>query len=80
MKYINNQGIAEIQEFLIRHHRLADRFRADCPMSKDMLLAWAMDAEFHMSQGNPPSIEIRSFDTLDGMTRTYTISQDGISE
>jgi len=80
MKYVNNKGIAEIQDFLIRHHRLAERFRGDCPMGKSMLLGWAKDAEFQMWEGNPPSIEIRSFDTLDGMTRTYTISQDGISE
>ena len=70
---INAQGLAEIHAFLGQAHKLGrDHFTAD------MLRAWAADAEFQMSEGNSPTIEIRSFDSANGRTVTFTISAAGI--
>lgn len=70
---INAAGLAEIAAFLVAHHKKGgDHFTAD------MLSAWAADAERHLSEGNTPTIEIRSWDAVSGHTETYTISDAGI--
>lgn len=70
---VNQTGLNEIAEFLGTHHRLGrDHF------TSDMLNAWAFDAEFQLSEGNPASIEIRSLDTASGHTETLTISAEGL--
>ena len=70
---VNAAGLAEIQEFLADNHKLGgDHFTAD------MLRAWAADAEFQLAEGNSPTIEIKSRDTLSGHTETYTISDAGL--
>jgi hypothetical protein len=47
-------------------------------MTMGMLNAWASDAEFQMGEGNPPSIEIKAWDSMNGCTQEYTISEAGI--
>ena len=70
---VNDTGLAEIQAFLADNHKLGgDHFTAD------MLSAWAADAERHLSEGNTPTIEIRSWDAVSGHTETYTISDAGL--
>ena len=70
---VNNVGLAEIREFLAANHRLGgDHF------TPDMLRAWAADAEFQMSEGNPPRIEIRAADCVHGWTTEYDISDAGL--
>lgn len=72
-KVVNERGLKEIKEFLADNHRLGgDHF------TNDMLRAWAADAEFQMAEGNPPCIELRSFDCVHRRTMEYTISDDGI--
>jgi hypothetical protein len=72
MSAVNAVGLSEIREFLATHHK------RDEPFTLENLRAWARDAEFQMSEGNPPSIEIRAFDTLSGRAEQYTISTAGI--
>lgn len=69
---INDRGLNEIAGFLGARHKLGrDHF------DRSMLLAWASDAESQLSDGNSPTIEIRSWDTHSGHTETHTISDDG---
>ena len=72
---INELGLCEIDGFLTDNHRLGAR-----GFDRSMLDAWARDAEFSMSEGNPPTIEIQARDSVHGVTQTYTISDAGIGE
>ncbi|MBP3980885.1 hypothetical protein J8G26_09105 [Acidovorax sp. JG5] len=70
---VNAQGLNEIKEFLANNHKKGgDHF------DRDMLLSWAADAEFQLSQGNSATIEIKSWDTLSGHTEEFTVSAAGI--
>lgn len=70
---INAAGVAEIAQFLATHHKKGgDHFTAD------MLAAWAADAEFQLAEGNPASIEIKSWESLSGHTEAFTVSDAGI--
>lgn len=70
---INAIGRAEIAAFLSERHKLGgDHF------TPGMIAAWAADAEFQMSEGNSPTIEIKSFASLSGHVETYTVSDAGI--
>ena len=72
IKTVNNQGIDEIRQFLADNHKKGDNF------TRDMLLAWANEAEFSLSEGNDAVIEIKSWDSIRGRTQTYTISAAGL--
>jgi hypothetical protein len=70
---VNEKGLSEINGFLADNHKKGgDHF------TPDMLRAWAVDAEFQLSEGNPASIEICAFDAVSGHTETFTISDAGI--
>lgn len=70
---VNEQGLNEIKEFLAANHKKGgDHF------TRDMLQAWAADAEFQLSEGNPATIEIRAHDCIHGYTIEYTISNAGL--
>ena len=70
---INEQGLKEIKEFLADNHKKgSDHF------DRDMLLAWAADAEFQLAEGNSATIEIKSWDSTRGCTQEFTISHAGI--
>lgn len=69
---VNEQGLNEIKEFLAGNHKKGgDHF------TRDMLLAWAADAEFQLAEGNPATIEIKSWDSIHGRTQEFTISDAG---
>lgn len=70
---VNEQGLSEIQSFLADKHRLGGAH-----FDRAMLQAWAQDAEFQLGEGNPASIEIRSFDSVSGHAENYTISDNGL--
>ena len=72
-QYINDRGIEEIKQFLADNHKKGGDHFSPC-----MLRAWASEAEFQLGEGNPPTIEIRSWDSIHGCTQTYTISDDGL--
>jgi hypothetical protein len=77
MKYtnytVNENGLNQIHQFLAEHHKKGgDHF------DRSMLRAWAADAEFQLAEGNPASIELRSFDAVSGHTETFTISEEGL--
>jgi hypothetical protein len=74
MKTINQIGLEEIRIFLAENHKLGETF------TKNMIGAWAADAEFQMAEGNSPSIEIKAWDSIHGYTQEYTISKSGIDE
>lgn len=70
---INERGLDEIREFLATNHKKGgDHF------TREMLEAWASDAEFQLSEGNPATIELRAYDCIHGYTMQYTISDAGI--
>ena len=71
---INAAGLAEIAAFLGRCHRLGREH-----FTPAMLRAWAADAEFQLSEGNTPTIEIKSWDALSGHTEAHTVSAAGLS-
>lgn len=70
---INASGLREIAGFLAANHRLGGEH-----LTGDMLNGWAAEAEFQMAEGNTPSIEIKSYDSVHGRTQEYTISPAGI--
>lgn len=71
---INVSGLQEIAAFLGRCHRLGREH-----FTPAMLRAWAADAEFQLSEGNTPTIEIKSWDALSGHTEAHTVSAAGLS-
>lgn len=73
MKTINKIGKQEIREFLAANHKLGGEHFTD-----SMINAWAADAEFQMAEGNPPSVEIRSWDSVTGRTVEFTVSDKGV--
>ncbi|VEH23206.1 hypothetical protein [Bordetella hinzii] len=73
VRTVNEAGLVEISDFLDLRHRLGGEH-----FTRDMLRAWAADAEFQMGEGNPPTIEIPAHDSTTGATVTYTISDAGI--
>lgn len=70
---VNEQGLNEIKEFLAANHK-----RGGDHFDRDMLTAWAADAEFQLAEGNPATIEIKSFDSIHGRTQEFTISDAGL--
>ena len=73
MKSVNEIGLKEIHDFLAKKHKKGGEH-----FDHEMLLAWARQAEFQISEGNPASIEIRSYDSVSGHTENYTISPAGL--
>lgn len=71
---VNPNGIAQIAAFLKENHKKGEMISENA----DMLAAWAQDAEFQLSQGNPALFEIKSVDSIRGRTQEFTISSDGI--
>lgn len=71
---VNANGIAQIAEFLRKNHKKGEMIGDNA----DMLNAWAQDAEFQLGEGNPASIEIRSFDSVHGFTQNFDISDEGL--
>lgn len=70
---VNEEGLDEIHTFLSEKHKLDGTH-----FNRSMLQAWAQDAEFQLSEGNPASVEIRAFDAVSGHTEEYTISPAGL--
>lgn len=70
---VNDQGMKEILDFLAENHK-----KGRAHFNPDMLRAWAKEAEFQLAEGNPASIEIRSWDSVHGVTQEFTISESGI--
>lgn len=70
---VNETGLAEIRSFLSEYHRLGGAH-----FTHEMLLAWAADAERHADEGLDPYIELRSFDNIQGFSRTFTVSSKGV--
>ena len=70
---VNEQGLNEIKEFLAANHKKGgDHF------NREMLEAWAQEAEFQLGEGNPASIEIKAYESIHGRTQEYTISNAGL--
>lgn len=74
MYYVNATGMQEIRKFLAANHKLGGDHFTDV-----MLHAWASAAEYQAAEGNPPSIEIKSADAIDGHAIEYTISPEGLN-
>ena len=76
MKYktytVNSRGIEEIRQFLAANHKKGDHF------TRDMLNAWAQEAEFQLGEGNRASIELKARDSINGTTQEYYISEAGL--
>jgi len=73
MSIINAEGLRQIRVFLSQCHRLGgDHF------TPDMLRAWAAEAEFQLAEGNSPTIEIASWDSLSGRAEVFTLEPGGV--
>lgn len=70
---VNASGLNEIKEFLAANHK-----NGGGHFNTDMLRAWAADAEFQLAEGNPATIEIKSWDSIHGRTQEFTISDAGL--
>jgi len=70
---INTAGLAEIHAFLAANHK-----KGGGHFTPDMLRAWAEDAEIQLGGGNPPTIEIKSWDSVSGATVEFTVSDAGV--
>ena len=70
---VNEQGLNEIKEFLADNHRLGGEH-----FDREMLLAWAADAERHLDENGRATIEIKSWDSVHGYTQEYRISDAGL--
>lgn len=71
--HINEQGLYEIKEFLLANHKKGDHF------TRDILKAFAAEAEFQLAEGNSATIEIKSWESIHGYTQEFTISDAGLS-
>ena len=71
VRTINQTGIREIYEFLTDNHKQEE-------FTETMLAAWAADAEFQMDEGNPPTIEIKAWDSVSGHAVEFTVSEAGV--
>ena len=70
---VNEAGLNQIKKFLAAHHKQGgDHF------TREMLQAWAADAEFSLTEGNGASIEIRSWDSSNNRAETFTVSLEGL--
>jgi hypothetical protein len=72
VKTINLTGIEEIRGFLATHHKKGH------DMTEAMIVAWCEEAEDSLGNGNPPMIEIRSYDSVTGRPETLTVSPDDV--
>lgn len=72
-EYVNENGLKEIRNFLKEYHKQGENF------TDSMINAWAAEAEASLGQGNPPMIEIPSFDSVTGHTELFTVSEAGLS-
>ena len=76
---INANGLEQIRQFLLANAKNAERLQdANCPGTVEALQAWAREAEFQLGEGNPASIELKSYDSSYGWTQTFDISDEGI--
>lgn len=64
MYQINDAGLAFIAAELVQRHK---QFTDRAP-TRDMLLAWAAEAERSLEAGNPAEFEIRAWDAISGHT------------
>ena len=71
---VNATGLAEIKSFLVANH-----VKQGHDWSLGQLSAWAHMAERQMDIGNPPVIELRSWESLTGRPEQYQISDAGIT-
>lgn len=74
IKIINKAGIDEIAEFLRANHKKGDKIAN----SICCLFYWVQEAEFQLSEGNPASIELKSWYSVYNYTQTFTVSSEGI--
>jgi len=70
---VNENGLQQIADFLAENHKKGAKY-----FTRDVLRAWAADAEFSLAEGNDAAIEIKSWDSIHGYTQTFTISDEGV--
>ena len=69
---INESGLNEIRAFLASNHKLGDDHSI-----REMMIAFAADAERSKNAGQDATIELTRCDFDHGYTMTYTVSDDG---
>lgn len=72
-KTVNKTGLSEIARFISENHKSGGQILTD-----SALLAYAQEAEFQISEGNTPSIELKSWNSIHVRTQEFTISDAGI--
>ena len=69
---INESGLNEIRAFLASNHKLGDGHSI-----REMMIAFAADAEKSKNAGQDATIELTRWDSDHGYTMTYTVSDNG---
>ena len=69
---INKKGLEQIAIFLMKNHQ---NFQHEQP-TKDQLYAWSYEAEDHADGGNGCYIEIASFDSVQGRSQIFELTDD----
>jgi hypothetical protein len=73
IKTVNANGLKEIHQFLAANPKLGGAH-----FDQSMLCAWASDAEFSFAEGNYATIELKSWDSVNKRTQTFTVSNKGL--
>ena len=73
VKFVNEQGIMEMQQFLTKNHKKGHIFR-----QRSRLMPWKYEAEISFTSGNGAQIEIKWYDSINKLSQTYTISDAGL--
>ena len=73
MRVINIIGLGQIQTWLRAHH-VHGRI-----LGMRQVHHWASDAEDSMLAGNPPMVEIRASESINGRAETFTVGDAGVS-
>ena len=75
---LNEHGLKEIREFLVENHKNGEWFADDLPDVTKALHGYAQEAERQIGFGNPPSIELKAWETVTGHTQEFRISDAGL--
>lgn len=77
MKTVNETGLMHIRDFLIDRSQYGSAYeifdKHDLGLRK-----FASEAEFQMSIGNPPEIELKAYETKSHRVETFEIPKEGI--
>lgn len=70
---LNDAGMQQLRQFLANNLKLRPEVELD-----EVLGAWAQEAEQSLNAGNPAIVELKNWESLDGHTQTFEITDAGV--